>query len=151
WLRMSVAKGITEEVVNGHIRHIPAPSLKHAKIVRLVSRQFDLQADESKVLALASQFDLVIRRQPLTTRQPDLAVCLAETMVEKDGRLHSPPELIVEVVSPANTPRDRQEELADYASLRVPEVRFLFPERRNIQVLQLKNGSYDRIGIFADG
>src|SRR5215475_5376131 len=91
WLRMPEVKGITEEVIHGEIRHMPAPSLTHAKILQNTYDEIRPQLDRKKVWISTSQFDLIIRRQPLTTRQPDFAMSLIQTMVEKDGRLHSPP------------------------------------------------------------
>ena len=51
-------------------------------------------------------------------RVPDLAVFQASTIVEQDGYIHSAPQLAVEVLSPANTRREREEKLNDYASHR---------------------------------
>src|SRR5262245_24155801 len=96
WLRMPETKGI-DEVVNGEIRIMPAPSWKHAEIVQNAHDQIRPQVDHRKVAVIISQFDLIIRRQPLCTRQPDLAMFVRETIVEKDGRVHSAPQLIGEV------------------------------------------------------
>ena len=150
WLRLPESQGV-EEVVNGEIRITPAPSLNHADVVQNTYDQIRPQVDKAKVAVYTSKFDLVIRRQPLTTREPDIAVCHRENMIEKDGRLHSPPELIVEVLSPANTRRESKDKLADYAGIAVPEVWIFSPEARTIEVLHLKEGQYQRAGIFADG
>src|SRR5204863_118595 len=98
-----------------------------------------------------SQFNLIIRRQPLTAREPDLAVFQLSTIVEQDGRIHSAPQLIVEVLSPANTRREREEKLADYASLGVPELWVFSPEARTVEVLYLEDGQLRRHAILAEG
>ena len=151
WLRMPEVKGIAEEVVNGEIRHMPAPSWKHAGIIQNAYAQIRPQVDPHEVAVVISQFDLIIRRQPLYTRQPDLAMFLRKTIVEKDGRIHSAPQLIGEVLSPSSTRRGREELVSDYASLGVPEVWFFSPEVRAIEVLQLEDGGYHHIGAFAEG
>jgi len=76
---------------------------------------------------------------------------LAGTIIEKDGLIHSPPQLVVEVLSPSNTRREREEKLADYASLGVPEVWVFSSKDRTVEVLQLENGRYRSIGVFAEG
>jgi Uma2 family endonuclease len=151
WLRMPEVKGTTEEVVNGEIRHMPAPSWKHAEVVQNTHDQIRPQVDHREVAVVITQFDLIIRLQPLSTRQPDLAMFLRETIVEKDGRVHSAPQLIGEVLSPSNTWRERDEKLADYASLGVPEVWFFSPQARTIEVLHLESGRYRHVGTFAEG
>ena len=39
-----------------------------------------------------SEFGLVIRKQPLTSRVPDLAVFELSAIVEQDGYIHSAPQ-----------------------------------------------------------
>ena len=70
---------------------------------------------------VVEQFGLIIRRAPLTSRVPDLAVFEKSTIVEKDGYIHSAPQLVVEVLSPSERAESIEEKLADYASLGVPE------------------------------
>jgi Uma2 family endonuclease len=61
-------------------------------------------------------------------------------MVERDGYFHSAPQLVVEVLSPSNTRREREEKLGDYAALGVPEVWVVSPEARTVEILYLENG-----------
>ena len=70
---------------------------------------------------------------------PDLAVFDRKSMVERDGHVHSAPQLLVEVLSPANTRREREEKLADYAEIGVPEVWVISPEPRTVEVLYLED------------
>jgi Uma2 family endonuclease len=151
WLRMPVVDDAIEEVVNGEIRIMPANKLPHTLTVRRIFKLLDAQFDESKVLVLAMSFGLIVRKSPFTERQPDVAVFDRSTMVEEDGYVHSPPQLAVEVLSPANTRRERQEKLQDYAELGVPEVWVFSPEARNVEVLLLEDGRYRRSAILAEG
>lgn len=137
WLRMPEVYDQKEEVVNGEIRLMPAPKVKHAHIVRRISRPIDRQLDPDRFIVFTTLFGLVIRKAPLTVREPDLAVFEAATMVERDGYVHSAPSLIVEVLSPSNRLRNRQELMADYTSLGVPEFWFVWPEKRSIEVFRL--------------
>jgi len=149
WLRMPEVKG--EEVVNGEIRTMPSPKWNHSKILDDLAFTIRSQVDPRGVNVAASPFDLIIRRAPLTARVPDLAVFQASTIVERDGRIHSPPQLVVEVRSPSNTGRERAEKLADYARLGVPEVWAFSPEDRTVEVLYLENGQFRRHALLTEG
>jgi len=140
-----------EEVVNGEIRIMPSPLLPHARIIQRLNNQISRQVDPREVEIFTSTFDLIISRQPLTARVPDLAVCKVGTIVERDGRMHSAPQLIVEVRSPSNTGRERAEKLADYARLGVPEVWAFSPQDRTVEVLYLEDGRYRRQALLTDG
>ena len=116
WLKLPEAEGI-EEVVNGEIRRIPPNKWKHARIVEQLARQLRKHLDPDAIYVVTSVFGLVVRREPLTTRVPDLAIFVATRMVEQDGYVHSAPDLIVEVLSPVNARTERAEKLRDYESL----------------------------------
>jgi len=149
WLRMPEVKN--EEVVNGEIRIMPSPLLPHARIIQRLNNQISRQVDPREVEIFSSTFDLIISRAPLTARVPDLAVCKVGTIIERDGRMHSAPQLIVEVRSPANTRRERAEKLADYARLGVPEVWAFSPDDRTVEVLYLQDGQFIRYALLAEG
>jgi Uma2 family endonuclease len=140
WLRMPEVTDAIEEVVDGEIVIMPPAKLKHALIARNICKAFDAQTDAHETVVLDNSFGLVIRKAPLTSRVPDLAVFRKSTIVEQDGYVHSAPQLVVEVLSPGNTRRERERKLADYASLGVPEMWVVSPEARTVEVLYLENG-----------
>jgi len=151
WLRMPEVQNATEEVVNGEIRIMPPPKWKHAAIVRRIRLSLERQLDPDRVLVHDSQFGLVISKRPLTSRVPDLAVFESDTIVEQDGYIHSAPQLVVEVLSPANTRREREEKLGDYASIGVPEVWVVSPEGRTVEILYLAEGYLRSAQILREG
>jgi Uma2 family endonuclease len=151
WLGMPEVEDATEEVVNGEIRIMPPAKLRHAWIVERLHLALQGQLDLDKVLILTGSFGLVIRKQPLTSRVPDLAVFELSTLGEQDGYIHSAPQLLVEVLSPANPKREMAEKLADYSSLGVPEVWVFSPERRNVEVFYLENGSLRQSQVLTEG
>jgi Uma2 family endonuclease len=140
WLRMPEVTDFIEEVVDGEILIMPPNKLKHALIAQRIYKALDAQLDAREFLVLATVFGLVIRKAPLTSRVPDVAVFQTSTMIEQDGYVHSAPQLVVEVLSPGNTRRERERKLADYASLGVPEMWVVSPEARTVEVLYLENG-----------
>jgi Uma2 family endonuclease len=151
WLRMPEVGDATEEVVNGEIRIMPPPKWKHSEIVDRLAARMWAQVDDREIKVKASQFGLIIRRSPLTSRVPDLAIFDAATMVEQDGYIHSAPQLVVEVLSPANTRREREDKLGDYASIGVPEVWVVSPEARTVEILYLADGYLRSAQILREG
>jgi len=150
WLKLPEAEGI-EEVVNGEIRKMPPNKILHADTVENLADLLKAGADPKKVQVRVSTFGLVIRHNPLTTRVPDIALFLRSHVVEQDGYIHSPPELIVEVLSPANTRAERAGKLKDYESLGVPEVWVVSPEARTVEVLTLVNGRLNTTALLREG
>ena len=139
WFALPEAEGV-EEVVNGEIRKMPPNKLPHAYTVENLADLLKAKLDRRTVRVLVTTFGLVIRRDPLTTRVPDIAVFIRSNVVEQDGYIHSAPELVVEVLSPANTRAERAEKLHDYESLGVPEVWVVSPEAQTVEVLLLQDG-----------
>jgi Uma2 family endonuclease len=150
WLKLPEAEGI-EEVVNGEIRKMPPNKILHADTVENLADLLKASADRNTIQVRVSTFGLVIRREPLTTRVPDIAVFVRNQVVDQDGYIHSAPELIVEVLSPANTRAERAEKLQDYESLGVPEVWVISPEARTVEVLSLKDGRLRTTALLRDG
>jgi Uma2 family endonuclease len=151
WLRMPEVSDGIEEVVNGEVRLMPPNKWNHAEIVENVRDALIPQLDRRQFRVVTTSFGLIIRKSPLTSRAPDLAVFDRSTIVERDGYIHSAPALLVEVISPANRRRERDEKLADYASLGVPEFWVVWPERRAVEVFLLEGGEMRCSQLVSEG
>jgi Uma2 family endonuclease len=150
WLQLPEVEGV-EEVVNGEIRKVPPNKLPHVYAVENLAGLLRATLDRGTVLVIVTTFGLVIRRDPLTTRVPDIAVFIRSNIVEQDGYIHSAPELIVEVLSPANTRSERAQKLEDYASLGVPEVWVVSPEAQTVEVLLLQDARLITASLLRQG
>src|ERR1017187_4353664 len=115
-LRMPEVQDATEEVVNGEIRIMPPAKLKHMQVIARLYDAIRSQIDQRATLAYPAGVGVVITKVPLTSRVPDLTMFAAGTMVEQDGYIHSAPQLVVEVLSPANTRRIRRSAAAAMTS-----------------------------------
>ncbi len=150
WLNMPETEG-KEEVVDGEIIPMPPTKWKHARILHQLQMMLQKQLDPDAVLVLTTVFGLVIRKEPLTCREPDLAVFIAKNVIERDGYIYSPPELLVEVLSPSNNRKYMARKIADYESIGVPEMWVFAPDSQTIEVLQLRDGKLQRIQWVAEG
>ncbi|MBM3776190.1 MAG: Uma2 family endonuclease, partial [Acidobacteria bacterium] len=140
WLTMPEVQDAVEEVVNGEIRIMPPNKLPHPLVVMKLQGALVQKLDSKTVYVFASVFGLVIRKEPLTCRVPDIAVFRKETIVEQDGYIHSAPQLVIEVLSPSESRRDQQEKLRDYESIGTPEAWLVSPQGQTIEVFLLEAG-----------
>jgi Uma2 family endonuclease len=151
WLRMPEVDDAREEVVNGEIRIMPPAKSPHAFIVENLAAAFLPQLDRSRFRVLTGSFGLVVRKAPLTCRNPDLALFDRALLVEQDGYFHSPPQLAVEVLSTSETRRRIGEKLRDYEFIGTPEVWLVSPEAATVEILVLEEGRLRRTAILAEG
>jgi Uma2 family endonuclease len=150
WVNMPETEG-QEEVVNGDVRPMPPAKSLHARVVQRLVFAFARTLDAAEYDVLSGSFGLVIRKAPLTSRIPDVAIFERASLVELDGYYHSPPQLAVEVLSPWETRRQTAEKVADYESIGVPEVWIVSPEAETVEVLHLEGGGLRRTAILAEG
>jgi len=150
WLALPEVEGV-EEVVNGEIVKMPPNKWNHARVVEALARRLGARLDPEVTHVVTSVFGLVVRQEPLALRVPDLAVFKVDGIVEKDGYIHSAPELVVEVLSPANTRAERAAKLKDYEILGVPEVWVVSLEAQTVEVLLLQDGHLATTTLLRQG
>ncbi len=151
WLRMPIVEEGREEVVNGEIRIMPPNKARHVRVVSRLMASLQRQLDQAQFEVFAGSFGLVIRKQPLTCREPDVAVFEKAGLVEIEGYFHSAPQLAIEVLSPSETRRMTDDKLRDYESIGVAEVWLVSPEAATVEVLYLEDGKLRRSAILAEG
>jgi Uma2 family endonuclease len=96
--------------------------------------------------------DIVIRRDPLRTRQPDLMfISNARTYIIGRQVIEGGPDLVIEILSPSNTRRELEEKLQDYQAIGVREAWIIAPQGRTVEVVQLSAGGIERSGLYGPG
>src|SRR5258708_33600884 len=83
WLQMPEVSEGREEVVNGEIFYMPPCKAPHPFLVANLQIQLVSQLERKRFWILTGSFGLVIRKEPLTCRIPDLAVFERATLVEQ--------------------------------------------------------------------
>ena len=158
WQALPVTKRKCE-VVDGVLVMPPSPFGEHpwAIGVMLDALRPFLSA-HGMGIALTAPYDVLIRRDPLRVRQPDILVVNAElTGISRPAdlaglaRLERPPLLVVEVLSPSNTPSDIEQRLADYRSIGVPECWLASFPRRSVEVLRLTRDAAATVATYGMG
>ena len=128
-----------EEVVRGELRRLPPNDYPHAEIIQRLITALVAQVDQKKIAILGSNFGLLIHRNPVTCRIPDLALYWRDQMIIRDKLYHTPPGLVVEVLSASETRRRKEEKMEDYASIGIPEAWLVSPEAQSVEVRKLEH------------
>jgi Uma2 family endonuclease len=140
------------EIVDGKMIMAPAPTLEHQNILRQLFRFLDRFTIEHQLGEVwFAPLDILIQREPLRTRQPDLLFVSNERAGILGPIIEGAPDLVVEVLSPGNTRAAMEDKLGDYSRLRVRECWLVSPEARSVEVMELSVGNWQRISIYGLG
>ena len=146
------------ELVSGELVELPPESEPNNWLANYL--QFLLVAANLAPLRLIKMHALelevpVLQSNDAANRYPDLVVLRPEHLELTQRRLTitrdmPPPRLVVEVVSPGKTNRDRDyvHKRAQYAALGVPEYWLIDPTDQTVMVLSLAGETYREIGVF---
>jgi Uma2 family endonuclease len=123
-----------EEILHGESRIMPPPDQEHADLIEYLLDILKAQLEPHEYYVTIAGRGLGIMRIPLTYRIPDLMVLRQEARLRDraiagrhDPYIWTPPDLLVECLSPSNRKGPLRELLAGYAQIAVPEVWLLDP------------------------
>jgi Uma2 family endonuclease len=144
------------EIVDGEMIMSPGPTPAHQWILqKIFIALWTFVMERHLGIVLAAPVDVVIRRNPLRTRQPDVLYLSAERSglsgladLRPLQVLEIAPDLVVEVLSPSNTRREMEEKLEDYRLIGVRECWFVSPEAETIELLRLSPEGVTTVNIF---
>ena len=140
------------DIVDGEMIMAAAPTNEHQETIGEfyhILRPFISERNLGTLLF--APLDIVIRRNPLRTRQPDLLFISKDRYDRYQYPLEIAPELAIEILSPSNTRRRIQDVLADYAAIGVKECWLVSLAARTIEVLTLVNGEWRRLALLGIG
>ena len=147
------------DIIDGEMIMSAAPTPRHQLIIANIFVALDahLRADQRGMVIFAP-CDIVIRREPLRTRQPDLFVFLRgrEDMGNLQDFLDQPaievaPDVTVEIISKNETRRSRAEKIEDYRRIGVKECWLVSPQAQTVEVLRLSSEDMRTVGIYGVG
>ena len=139
------------EIVDGEMI-VAGPSLMHQVVSKQIFRPVDRFVSEQGLgVAFYAPVDVVVQRDPLRVRQPDLLFVSNERADILGDRIEGGPDLVVEIISPSNTWTDIESRLADYASINVRECWLVYPQIHAAEVLRLEDGEWRRVYIRVAG
>src|SRR5262249_27309366 len=119
------------------------PTRLHQKAAMNIARHFqDYERATHSGEALIAPCDVLITRVPLRTRQPDVLFIskaqLAKCADPADpSALEAAPELVVEILSPSETRKVREDKIRDYCAIGVKECWLVLMGAKTVEVLRL--------------
>ena len=140
-------------ILDGELVMAAAPNPSHQTIVQeLLLKLTPFVREHQLGRVFVAPLDVVIRREPLRTRQPDVMFIGQERrFIIGPQVIEGAPDLVIEVLSPTNTRQELQGKLDDYRTIGVREAWVVSPEARTVEVLQLASGAMQRLGLYGLG
>ena len=142
------------EILDGERFFMANPTRRHQIYLRRIARPMEDYAEASgRGQAIVAPCDVLITRAPLRTRQPDVLFISRERLaqnppVDNPAPLDPAPELVVEIVSPSDTPAVLSEKLADYGSVDVRECWVVRHALQTIEVMRLTRERAESVAIY---
>jgi Uma2 family endonuclease len=136
------------ELIHGEVIVSPSPISDHQRIVRRLLRLLETHMPNGEVMV--SPMDVYLDEQNVF--QPDLFWLARNSQcAERDGYFYGAPELVIEVLSPATSTRDKREKFDVYEQNGVIEYWIVDPAGTHIEVWQRAVGKLQRQGIYTEG
>lgn len=145
------------EIIAGEAFNMtPAPNRKHQAISAQLMIQIGKQLENRECQVFHAPFDV---RLPLDSKkeedienvvQPDISVICDNNKLDEKGCLGAP-DLIIEILSPSTSRKDRMEKFFLYERAGVREYWLVSPDDKMVEIFILgKDGKYGRPWIYSD-
>ncbi len=142
--------GFRFEIIDGALVRDPSPSLHHQRVSKRMYRILEDYFNEAdpRGEVFYAPLDLALSKYDVV--QPDLLYWPGNRLAQ-----HTPidvlPELIVEIISPSTSRKDRVMKLNHYQAARVPHYWILDSEGGFVEVYALKDGHYVSVARTDEG
>ena len=138
------------ELLEGDLVMVPAPSYTHQRVQSRLSRRLGHFIEEHELgECLNAPLDIVLSEKNIV--QPDIVYVSRErepSIVQKDGKVHGAPDLVVEILSPSTAATDRGAKLDLYSNCGVREYWIVDPVKRTVDVFSRQGGWLTTIRTF---
>jgi len=149
YLRLSEQTNRLIEFSDGVIEVLPMPTRKHQLIIGFLYRVLYALMEQRRGIIVFAGLPLQLR--PGKTREPDLLLLLDRADPRNQNAFWLGADLVVEIVSPDDPPRDTVVKRGEYAQAGIPEYWIVNPLDETITVLALRGGAYSEHGICRRG
>jgi Uma2 family endonuclease len=130
------------EILNNKLIIMPAPSLIHQNISNDLSYEmthFVKQNKLGKIFCAPTD----VRFDDDNVEQPDIVfIAVTRYDILEEGYINGAPDIVVEIISPANKKQEREKKHALYERAGVKEYWTVFPKKRAIKVETLEEGKF---------
>ena len=155
WLALPETKQ-RYEIVDGVMYMPPGPNVDHQGISQHVNIQLAGFIHFHRLgLVFTAPLDVLVQREPLRTRQPDLLYLNSERTgirqrADYSGMnfLEVSPDIVVEILSPSNTRRELDAKLRDYQQIGVYQCWVFSPEAETAEIVDLTGSEPKTVAVF---
>jgi len=149
YLELPEEPGYRFEILEGMLVRDPSPNVMHQRVSRRLQRileDYFWQADPGGEIFNAP---LDVTFQDITVVQPDVFYISGEQKpIVKEKRIDGPPKLVVEVISPSTSRKDRLKKMQIYQKTQVQHYWLVNPDDRSLECFSLRDSIY---AIVASG
>ena len=143
------------EIIDGEMIMSPAPTFNHQWIMQNIVYALGPFVRKKRLGAVvAAPCDILIRRAPLRTRQPDVFYISFErsdktiSELRKMAVLEIAPDLAVEILSPSDRRGVLKAKLDDYIKIGVRECWVVRPKAETVEVIRLSDEGATPVKLF---
>ena len=133
------------ELIDGVAYFISAPTVAHQSILMELSRQLANYLIGKPCKVFAAPFDICLFGKgddDDTVVQPDVIVICDRSKIENGRYCNGAPDLVIEILSPSSSKRDRFIKLNKYLQAGVREYWIVDPDHKGVTVHILENDKY---------
>ena len=151
YLELPEEAGYRFEVLEGLLIKEPSPNVIHQRVSRqllFALADYFEKADPQGEIFFAP---LDVTFQDITVVQPDLFYVSGEQKeIVKENRVDGSPTLMVEILSPSSTRKDRLQKLLIYQKARVQHYWLVNPEEKTLECFSLRKEQYTLVASGMD-
>ena len=150
YLQLPEAEG-RFDVVDGEIILASSPLPEHQIVSRTIFLTLHTFVTERNLGELVyAPMDIVIRREPLRVRQPDL-MFFRKGRFDRTARITEyAPDLAIEIISPSNSRNHVESKMQDYADIGLAECWWVSLSDHTIEVFTLADSEWEFSGIYRE-
>ena len=145
--RLPSEGGVRNEILAGELFVTPAPALRHQRVVtKLATLLAQFVHDHTSGEVFVGPVDVLFGEGDYV--EPDLVfVARGREALLTDRGIEGPPDLVVEVLSPATEARDRGTKLRRYRHFGVGEYWIVDPDARTVEIWKLAAGAEEPLVV----
>lgn len=143
YLLLPEEPGYSYEVLDGLLIKDPSPTVLHQRVSRRLQRLLEDYFTISDPAGEIFNAPLDVTLGDYTVVQPDIFyIASRQEEIVLRARIDGPPTLVVEVISPSTSQKDRLRKLRIYQKAQVLHYWLVNPDEKTLECFALKDGAY---------
>lgn len=136
------------ELLDGELIVSPTPVPVHQRLSRRLARLVEDKMPHGEVFTAP----LSVYLDEANIPEPDVIWVAANSRCKVGEKyLEGPPDLVIEILSPSTSKRDKEKKFDLYERFEIYEYWIVDPANEDLTVWILEQGNYKRLGVFKSG